>query len=374
MSNERKGFIVERAGKLFVRIQWTDNLGKRRELMRRAKDRKHARELKKELVKQLDSADAELRLTAEKTTFKELAERYKAQNLIEAQYVGDRKVAGRRSLQAPLHWLQLLVEHFGRARLRSITHSAVDAYRLKRLSEGLEISSTNRELELLRAVLNYGKREGLIDKTPFELGAPLIHKSDETRRTRVMTPDEESRLLAVCEGRRSHLRALVIAAVDTGARFGELKTLTWAEIDLAGRTITLRAYHTKTAQSRILPISERLFFELTRLFNEASDRENGFVFGIADNVKRSWASACKDAQIEGLRFHDLRATFITRMIAAGMSAEETSKISGHTQVQTLYAHYLRITSETIKRAADLLNRMHTDTTGEENEAASNYVN
>ena len=50
--NERKGFIVEKGGKLYVRVQWTDSLGRRRELMRRARDKKHARELRKELVKQ----------------------------------------------------------------------------------------------------------------------------------------------------------------------------------------------------------------------------------------------------------------------------------------------------------------------------------
>jgi hypothetical protein len=130
MSNERKGFIVERDGKLYVRIQWTDSLGKRRELMRRANDRQHARQLKKDLVKQLDSADAEQKLAAEKTTFKDLAERYKAQSLIEARYVGDRKVAGRRSLQSPLYWLQLLVEHFGKAHLRLITHAQQDCTRI----------------------------------------------------------------------------------------------------------------------------------------------------------------------------------------------------------------------------------------------------
>jgi len=57
MSKERKGCIVERAGKLYVRVAYTDQLGQRRELMRRARDKKHARQLQKELVKQLDSAE-----------------------------------------------------------------------------------------------------------------------------------------------------------------------------------------------------------------------------------------------------------------------------------------------------------------------------
>jgi len=357
---DRTGFIVERAGKLYVRVSYTDSLGKRRELMRRATDRQHARQLKKDLVKQLDSADAEQRLAAEKITFREVAEQYKERNLIPAQYVNDRKVAGRRSLESPLRWIRLLADHFGNARLRFITHSQIDAYRLQRLKAGLSIASTNRELELLRSVLNYAKREGLIDKTPFELGAPLIHKADETRRTRVMTPDEETRLLAVCVGRRSHLRAIIICLADNGMRFGELKTLRWSDVSLSARTITLRAYHTKTAQSRTLPMSERLFFELTKLYSESSDKEAGLVFGGIDSVKKAWKTACKAAEVEGLRVHDLRATFITRMVDAGLPAEEVSKISGHAQVQTLYAHYLRITNQTIERAANLLNQLHDD--------------
>jgi hypothetical protein len=57
MTRPRKGFIVERAGRLYVRVCYTDSLGKSRELMRRAKDKKHTRKLKKQLIKQLDSAD-----------------------------------------------------------------------------------------------------------------------------------------------------------------------------------------------------------------------------------------------------------------------------------------------------------------------------
>jgi integrase len=370
---ERTGFIVERNGRLYVRVQWTDSLGKRRELMRRATDKKHARQLQKDLVKQLDSADVEQRLAAEKITFREVAERYKEQKLIPAQYVGDRKIAGRRSLESPLRWIRLLTDHFGNARLRNITHSQIDAYRLQRLQAGLSIASTNRELELLRSVLNYAKREGLIDKTPFELGAPLIHKADETRRTRVMSPDEEARLLAACVNRRAHLRPILIAAVDSGARFGELKTLRWSDVDLPGRSINIRAFHTKTAQGRSVPISERLFFELTRLYSEASDKEDGLVFGITDSVKKAWKSACKAAGVEGLRLHDLRASFISRMIQMGMPAEEVMKISGHSQVQTLYAHYLRITPETVRQAADLLNEMH-DAEAREASSTPDYVN
>jgi hypothetical protein len=104
MAKEKKGSIVERAGKLYVRLSYTDQLGKRRELMRRAQDRKHARELQKQLVKQLDSAEQgnqRAELDAQKMTFAKAAAAYDAAKLVPAVYVGDRKVAGLRGVRTP---------------------------------------------------------------------------------------------------------------------------------------------------------------------------------------------------------------------------------------------------------------------------------
>jgi integrase len=265
MKKERKCSIVERDGKLYVRAFYTDALGRRRELMRRAQDKAHARELKKQLLKQLDSAEGNERaeLDGAKLTFRQLADRYEAIRLIPAQYVGDRKIAGLRSFETPKLQLRLLVAHFGAAKIRAITYSHVDEYRLKRLSEKLKIASVNRELALLRSVFNFAKREGWISRTPFELGSPLISAADETKRTRVLGRDEEERLLlALSAENRLHIRALTVAALDTGARKNELLTLRWFDVDLLSGVITIRAFNSKTAKSRQLPISARLRDEL----------------------------------------------------------------------------------------------------------------
>jgi hypothetical protein len=146
MSKDHKGFIVERDGKIYVRGHYTDGLGKRRELMRRADNRKHARQLRKELVKQINPAnrgDQVTDIVTDKTTFAKVAERYEAVRLIPAEYVGDTKIAGLRSLRTPKAYLKRLVEHFGNARIRSITYSQVDEYRLKRLKEDVKIASSS---------------------------------------------------------------------------------------------------------------------------------------------------------------------------------------------------------------------------------------
>lgn len=276
--------------------------------------------MRKDLVKQIDSANSGEQVTdiaTDKTTFAKVAERYEEVRLIPAQYVVDTKIAGLRSLRTSKAYLKRLVDHFGNARIRSITYSQVDEYRLKRLKEDVKIASVNRELALLRAVFNFAKRDGLIARTPFERGTPLISLADEVKRDRVLSHEEEQRLLAACDDPvRAHLKPLIIAAVDTGMRKGEILSLEWRDVDLVNRTISVRAMNTKTLTARVVPITSRLLNTLQSLYNERSD--DGTVFGTIKDIKRSWRTACDKAKIKGLRFHDLRATFATRLISAGM--------------------------------------------------------
>jgi integrase len=224
------------------------------------------------------------------------------------------------------------------------------------------IASVNRELQILRAVLNYAKREGWILKSPFESGAPLVSKADEVNRERVLARQEEERLLAVCTGRRVHLRPLLIAALDTACRRGELLQLKWSDIDLESRTIQVRAMTTKTARSRTVAISSRLLAELERLYQHAKS-DDDLVFGVTDNFKRSFVSACREAGVEDFKFHDCRHTAITRMIQRGLPPALVMKISGHTQMST-FAHYVNVDDDAIKRAAQAIDDFHND--GDEN--------
>ena len=77
------------------------------------------------------------------------------------------------------------------------------------------------------------------------------------------------------------------------------------------------------------------------------------LFGISDNVKRSFTGACKDSGIVDLHFHDLRHVAITRMIQAGMPAVEVMKISGHSQFST-FARYVNVVGDGARRAAQKL--------------------
>lgn len=346
----------------WARIVRVDGNGAPHQYTRRANDKSHARKLKRELEDEHDN-NGERGLDGARMVFRELAGQYKTSRLIPAVYHGEgdeqRKVSGLRSYKTPQGFLETLVEHFGAKLIRNITHDDVDQFKLLRLRTPKQrgghraIASVNRELELMRAVMRFAARQGWLTRSPFEMGAPVISKADERRRERVLTYNEEKRLLDACTGRRSHLRPLLVAALDTGLRRGELLKLNWRDVDLAGRTIKVIALNSKTARPRLVAMTPRLVTELEALHSNMPQDLDALVFGITDTVKKSFAAACKAAGVEGFRFHDCRHTAITRMIQAGIAPMEIMKISGHTQHVT-FARYVNPDTDAVQRAADTL--------------------
>lgn len=107
-------------------------------------------------------------------------------------------------------------------------------------------------------MLNVAQAEGWLIRNPFKTGESLISIADEKQRERILAPEEESRLLAACTGRRKHLREIIIAALDTGCRRGELLKLRWNDVEFESRTITIQAFNTKTMRERKLTMTTRL--------------------------------------------------------------------------------------------------------------------
>src|SRR5690349_20365901 len=121
MPRERKGFTVTRGDKLYLRIQFTDSQGKRRERMRRVENKTDARELRKQLLDKLDNQGEKI-LDGDKLTFEQLANTYKEKKLQPAEYHSDRKVKGMRNYKSPRIFLEYLKEYFAKKRVRDITH------------------------------------------------------------------------------------------------------------------------------------------------------------------------------------------------------------------------------------------------------------
>ena len=350
----------------WARFIYVDETGKRRDLQRKATSKAHAREIADDLASQYRQG-GEQAVTSERMTFAELADFCEKHYYKAAEYRGERKIEGVRGLATVKGQIKILREYFGERRLRSITYAdlrAFRAYRLQTKSERtdreLSIATVNRELSTLRRMFNVAVAESWIQRNPFSAGPALISAADERKRERILTRDEEARLLDACSPiQRQHLRPLLIAALDTGMRRGELLKLRWTDVDLDGRTIHVKAFNTKTATARDVPISQRLERELRRLWEVSPKQADGLVFGIRDNARMAFGSAREDAKLDDVRFHDLRHTAATRLARSGMSLAEVGRVLGHSQPTTTY-RYVNADSVTLVRAAEAIDSFHAE--------------
>ncbi|HJQ26412.1 MAG TPA: site-specific integrase [Blastocatellia bacterium] len=360
MPKLRTGYVYQKDKKWYARFDYVDEQGKRRKVKRIANPntKTAAKELLKQLLSDFEKKGRDA-VAPEIQTFDALADYYEKRYLIPPQYVEGRKVAGVRTHYNGKLYLGVLRQHFGKKQLASLTYRDIDAFRLKRIKTPTKhrkqrsIASVNRELELLRRVLNVAVREGWLHKNPFNAGDPLISKADEKQRQRILSYEEEERLLAACTGRREHLRSILVFQLDMGTRRNEAFTLAWADVDFNAREVTVKEINSKTAKARTIGMTERVREMLWTLYQESNLNPETLVFGITDNVKKSFAAARKQAGLDDVRLHDLRHTFCSRLVEAEIPIAEGARVSGHDQLSTFY-RYVNANSDTIRRASAAL--------------------
>ena len=138
--------------------------------------------------------------------------------------------------------------------LTSITTDDVEAYRDHRKSQRLSTVTVNHDLRLLRKMFNWGIRKGYLERTPFKIGTePAIRLEREIPRNRRFEgDDDEQKLLAAAN---PHLRAVIVAMLDTACRPGEIFNLKVRDVSVTRRELTIRAATEKTRRERVLPIS-----------------------------------------------------------------------------------------------------------------------
>ena len=352
-------YWVEIKGKLYARLQYKAEDGKYKVKYKAISDKRTARSAVEEMRRELELHGQET-LISDKLTFAELAEKYTEVKLIPAIYQGGVKISGKRSLAPVKSALNSLSNYFEKKVVRLIKASDIEAYKQSRLKmttlrgSGIKIATINRELALLRSILNFALQNEWLVKNPFVLAKGIISMSAEVERDRILSFDEENRLLAVCAQRRAHLKPILICALDTAMRRGEIFKMQWRDVDFAKNEILIPQTNTKTEESRIVGITPRLKDELLFLWEVSPKEKNSLVFGITDTIKTAWKTACELANIKDFRFHDCRHTATTRMIASGSPHTEVMKITGHSQLKT-FLRYLNITTETANKVATRLN-------------------
>jgi integrase len=351
----QKRYWREIKGNLYARLQYQDESGKWKEKLKPITDKRTANRIVEEMRRELELHGQET-LNSDKLTFRELAEKYEEVKLVPATYQDGVKVSGKRSIAPVKSALNALLPYFERKLIRNIKTSDIEGYKQSRLKtvtmrgSTMKVATINRELSLLRTMLNFALQNEWIIKNPFILSKGIISMSAEVERDRILSFDEEKRLLAVCHGRRFHLKAVLICALDTAMRRGEIFKMKWEDVNFILNEIHTPQTNTKTEDARIVGITPRLRNELDLLWETSPKDKSMLVFGITNTIKTSFTSACKEANILDFRFHDCRHTATTRMIASGSPHTEVMKITGHTQLKT-FLRYLNITTETATRVA-----------------------
>jgi integrase len=213
-------------------------------------------------------------------------------------------------------------------------------------------ATVNKYMSVLSRMFNLAVREWrLMDRNP---AADVSKKKEPRGRIRFLTDDERTRLLEAC-GRSNWkgLRALVLLAISTGARRGELINLTWDDIDRKvargkheppiGRAIVRE---TKNGEPRVLPLVGKAL-EAVRALKLQGSAKNDCVFaqpsglpGPYVHFDQCWQDALIAAQIKNFRFHDLRHTTASYLAAQGASLLEIADTLGHKTLAMVrrYAH------------------------------------
>jgi integrase len=359
-------------------VSYYDDQGKRRQCIQKPDDNTKiaARELAKQMLAEMEGR-GEKAIKATHMSFSQLATLYEQTYLIDPEYVDGRKVAGLRNRYDFELRLKALSAFFGKSRIRIITHGDLERYKATRLKTPVlvgrntrnsekpgkitkrqrSIATVHRELSLLRRVFNFAVANGWLVRNPFSMGKSLINPGDERPRERILTPKEEQQLLASCVEWRAHLRPIIICALDTGMRRGEIFKLKWRDIDFENRLITIRAFNTKTMRERQVAMTERLSRELELLRENTGQNSDELVFGVTTSVKTAFNKVKAIAGIADLRFHDLRHTHATRLVSKHLPLSEVGRILGHTQANTTF-RYVNSNVEMVRRAAAALDEFH----------------
>jgi len=243
----------------------------------------------------------------------------------------------------------MLIERFKRDRRGSSTvHGNRNGQRKER-----KAASVNREIACLSKIFSLAVRDGLAGSNPCLQVGKL---REANKRYRYLTAEEERGLLEALSGPRAHLRPLVILALESGGRRGELLGLTWDRVDLPQDVVVFA--DTKSGKDRTVPLSDEARKALLELRASSTSE---FVFPspktgrrITD-VKHSFNAACRQAKIEDFRFHDLRHTFATRLAANGVEAFTIAALLGHADLR-MTSRYAHATNPNLRRAIKGLRR------------------
>jgi integrase len=323
-------------------------------------------------------------------TFRQFAETYKERHVFAKGLAIGKTIDYR---------LRPLVDYFGAKLLVEIRTADVEDFIAdlrkpkiigrRKKPRTLSPASINRTIEIMRHMMNWAVGREYLDRTPFRRGTETLIRRlrEDNRRRRRISEDEEARLLAVAP---PHLRSMLITALDTGTRQGEMLALRFGDIDFARGLITLRGETTKSRKTRLVPIATarlRAVLEWLQLEADGAKKpDDALVFsdeagepvgrfrtawvtavlkahGIRPQWKAyGWTALTPPCLAEfrriNLHWHDLRHEYASRLVEKGVPLAQVRDLLGHASIVTT-ERYDNQKLENLQAAAARLERGET---------------
>ena len=311
-------------------------------------------------------------------------ERLSLKEFIETKYKPWLEVNRPRTSAYTLGRLKRCFHHWYAWKLSEITTETVEDWKVDRFAEGCTPSTVLRDIATLSAVLTRAVKMGKLDDNPVRrVDKPKI---DRRPQVRYLDSDEETRLRVALIRRdqrakkmrksanlwrrerhkealppltyfADHLTPAVLVSLNTGLRRGELLALTWTDVKMHERILTVRSHSSKTGDTRHVPLNDEALETLRRWCEQNPDPER--VFPITTSFKSAWAALLEEAKITiRFRWHDLRHHFASRLVQEGVPLNTVRELLGHGSM-AMTLRYAHLAPDQRREAVDKLTRIPT---------------
>jgi integrase len=280
-----------------------------------------------------------------------------------------------------------IVSQIGNLRLSKLTPNDVQRLYADRLDYGLSPTSVHHIHAILHRALNHGMKLGLLVRNVTDAVDPPRRQSPEMQ---VWSASDASKVLATANG--DAWEALWHLALTTGMRRGELLGLRWSDVDLNAGTLSIRRTLSRGSTSRLESGEPKTIAGRRRVALPAStierlrrhaikqkelwlavgpgyaDRDLVFatINGIpihANTLSRAYARLIERAGVPRIRFHDLRHTSATLLLASGEHPKVVQERLGHASISETLDRYSHVTADMQQRAAERFDAIFGEATG-----------
>jgi integrase len=296
----------------------------------------------------------------------------------------------RKSGQATVNMILATFTPFLEKRITEITPFMMEQWKTRvRKERKLKASTVNRNVTALKAALNWGVKHGVIPENPIK-GVEALQERDSVSKVRYLSPEEEKRLCEALDAREErvrqerarynlwrqerrrdplpdlrglpfadYLKPMVILSLNTGIRRGSLFSLEWPDVDFKNEVLTLRATATKSGKTYHVPLNRSALEALKKW--KSQSREDRLVFvspknkGRFDNCNTSWEEVLRMAEIEDFRWHDMRHSFASNLVMAGVDLNTVRELMGHADLK-MTLRYAYLAPKVKKHAVSLLEK------------------